>query len=359
MTHIAFSAGAFLVCSYALLLTSLFAVAWWRGMAWRRRKKAADAVRPAMSEALVLYLAGSNETGELRRLARTHRQDLTEAVVAFQNTVGGATRDRLCNLALDLALVHDWCEETRSRDPIRRRTAFSRLAFACAYEPCYRVAGDLLAVGLGDQDREVRLAACRALLRVGERPNVEKVFEFAVSHSLLVRILLAEDLRRHAILLCERAIPNALRSADPRRTLSTLEMLVAWERAMPLGDLDGLMLHRDREIRICALRLVSVTPSTAANRAAIIRLLAEEDLEVRTLAALAAGQLKIEEALIPLAVCVRRGPAELARTAADALAGILPRGLEVLHDLCLLADPAPAAAASAALDRAQAQGGVF
>ena len=359
MTRIAFSVGALLICSYALFLTSLFAAAWWRGLAWRRKKKAADAVRPAMSEALVFYLAGSNETAALRGFAVTHRQDLTEAVIAYQNTVGGDTRDRLCNLALDLALVHDWCEETRSRDPIRRRTAYARLAFACGYEPCYRVAGDLLALGLQDPDREVRLAACRALLQAGEMPNVEEVFEFAVSHSLLVRILLAEDLRRHAIPLCRRAIPKALQSPDPRRTLATLEMLVAWERAMPLGDLDGLLLHPDREIRICALRLVSVTPSTAANRAAILRLLVEEDTEVRTLAALAAGRLKIEEALPLLALCVRRGPAEPARAAADALAGIVPGGREALQDLSRGAEPASAGAAAEALARAQAQGDMF
>jgi hypothetical protein len=360
MTRIAFSAGAFLVGSYALLLTSLFAAALWRGLAWRRRKKAADAVRPAMSEALVLYLAGSNETAALRSFASTHRRDLTEAVVAFQNTVGGETRDRLCNLALDLGLVNDWCEETRSRDPIRRRTAFARLAFACAYEPCHRVAGDLLALGLRDEDREVRLAACRALLQAGEMPNVEKVFEFAVSHSLLVRILLAEDLRRYAIPLCRRAIPKALKSPDPRRTLATLEMVAAWERAMPLGDLDELLLHRDREIRVCALRLASITPTTGPNRAAILRLLAEEeDTEVRTGAALAAARLKIEEALPLLARCVRLGPAELARTAADALAGMVPKGREVLQDLSRGAEPATAAAASEALARAQAQGDIF
>jgi hypothetical protein len=359
MTRVAFSAAAFLVGSYALLLTSLFAAALWRDLAWRRLKRVSDAVRPAISEALVLYLAGSNETATLRGFARTHRKDFTEAVVAFQNTVGGDTRDRLCNLALDLALVHDWCDETRSRDPIRRRTAFARLAFACAYEPCYRVAGDLLTMGLQDRDREVRLAACRALLQSGDTPNVEKVFEFAVSHSLLVRILLADDLRRYAIVLCERAIPEALRSRDARRTLSTLEMLAAWERAMPLGDLDALLLHPDREIRICALRLALVAPATAANRSAIVSLLAEEDLEVCIGAALAAGRFKIAEALPLLARCVRRGPAELARTAADALAGIVSTGPEVLRDLSRSAEPAAASAASGALARARAEGDLF
>jgi hypothetical protein len=359
MTHIAFSAAAFLVGFYALFLTGLFAFALWRGLAWGRRKKAAEAVRPAMSEALVVYLAGSNERATLRGFSHTHRQGLTEAVVSFQNTVGGDTRDRLCELALDLALVHDWCDETRSRDPIRRRTAFARLAFACSYEPCRRVAGDLLAMGLKDQDREVRLAASRALLQAGAPEDVDKVFEFAASHNLLVRILLAEDLRRHAIQLCERAIPEALRSCDPQRTLATLEMLVSWERAMPLGDLDALLLHDDREIRICALRLASVTPSTARNREAIVRLLVSEDLEVCTLAALTAGRLRIVEALPLLARSVRRGPAELARTAADALAGIVPKGREVLEELSRSAEAATAGAASEALARAVAQGDEF
>jgi hypothetical protein len=356
MTRLAFSAAAFLVGAYAVFLSCLFAAAWWRGLAWRRRKRAADAARPAMHEALVLYLAGSNETAALLRFARTHRQDLTEAVVAFQNTVSGDTLYRLCELALDLALVHDWCEETRSRDPIRRRTAFARLAFACAYEPCYRVAGDLLALGLEDQDREVCLAACRALLRTGDLANVERVFEFAASHHLLMRILLADDLRRYAIPLCQRAIPEALRSPDLRRVLSTLEMLVAWERAIPLADLDEWLLHPNREIRLCALRLAPVTPATASNRAAILRSLVEEDLEVCTGAALAAGRLQLGEALPLLARCMRRGPAELARTAGDALAGIAPGGPEVLRELSRSPEPATASAASEALARAQARG---
>jgi hypothetical protein len=312
-----------------------------------------------MSNALVLYLAGSNETAELRRLARTHRREFTEAVVAFRNTVSGDTRDRLCNLALDLALVHDWCEETRSRDPIRRRTAYARLSFACAYEPCYRVAGELLTLGLRDQDREVRLAACRALLQAGDMPNVEKVFEFAASHNLLVRILLADDLRRYAIPLCSRAIPEALRSPDPQRALATLEMLVAWERAMPLGDLDKLLLHPNREIRLCALRLAAVTPVTEANRAAIVRLLIEEDTEVCIGAAFTAGRLRIEEALPRLARCVRSSPVELALAAAEALARMVPKGREVLRELSLSAEPAAASAAAEALARAEAKGDIF
>lgn len=168
---------------------------------------------------------------------------------------------------------------------------------------------------------------------------MEQVFEFAVSQNLLVRILLTDDLRRYALPLCEHAIPEALRSADPPRVLATLEMLVAWERAMPLGDLDELLLHRDREIRICALRLASVTPATASNREAIVRSLVEEDLDVCTGAAFAAGRLQLAEALPLLARCVRRGPAELAQTAADALAGIAPDGREVLRELSRSPEP--------------------
>ena len=63
--------------------------------------------------------------------------------------------------------------------------------------------------------------------------------------------------------------------------------------------------------------------------------------------------------MTPLAVCVRRGQAELARTAADALAGMVPGGWEILQDLSRGAEPAAASAASEALTRAEAQGDMF
>ena len=155
--------------------------------------------------------------------------------------MGGSARDRLCDLALEFSLVHDWCHDAGSKDQLVRRKAYARLSFVCAYEPCRRVAGDLLLQALEDGDPEVRLPAARALVQSGTIDELGQVFRLAVSQSLLIRILLAEDLRRHATELCERAVPEVLAGDKPKQAVAALQILVAWERALPLPDLHKLL----------------------------------------------------------------------------------------------------------------------
>jgi HEAT repeat protein len=348
MSLLAFVAVAALVGACGACTLALFTAAMIRAFRSRRGDRAAEAALPRIQDALVLFLAGGNDVAALGGFAKSQRPELTEAILGFRNTVSGATRDRLCDLALDLGLVRDWCEGTSSRDPIRRRAAFARLSFACANESCRRVAGELLARGLEDTDREVRLAAARALIQTGARAELERVFEFAISQPLLVRILLADHLRRHAMALCERAIPEALRGPDAR-VRATLEMVVSWERAIPVGDLASLLMHRERSIRLLALRLATASSVTAANRAAIVQSLADEDVEICAEAAVCAGRLKLEESVTLLARCLRRGPAELARNAAEALAAMPPAGLLVLEEMSAGPDAATVAAALSAL----------
>ncbi len=266
--------------------------------------------------------------------------------------------DRLCDLSLRLGLLNDWVAEARSRDPIRRRAAYVRLAFVSGYEPCRRVIGELLFQALNDADPEVWLCACRAMIQSGSREQVEAVFKLAVGRSALVRILLTEPLRRHAAQLCERAVPEALRSEDSKRVLAALDILVAWERAIPIEDLRGLLEHRSRDIRIQSLRLAPLVPLVPENRAAIVRALVDKDPEVSTAAALSAGRLQIAEALPLLARMLRLAPAELARTAAAALADMPPRGWETLEELSVSDNPVTAAAALGALGRARRKVGL-
>ena len=61
---------------------------------------------------------------------------------------------------------------------VRRRGAFANLAFAFAYEPCRRVAGDLLVEALNDTDEEVRLSACRGLVLAGDDAEIEDLFSW-------------------------------------------------------------------------------------------------------------------------------------------------------------------------------------
>jgi hypothetical protein len=228
-----------------------------------------------LHNALVDFLSGSSDETIFRGYTKTHREDLGKELLKFQPTVNGSARDRLCELALKLELVNDWCDRLASRDVVHRRTALSHLAFVCAYEPCRRVAGDLLPRALKDPDEEVRLLASRALLQAGDAKEIERVFELAISPNLLTRIVLTEDLRRHAGELCREVVPAVQRSKDPRRIRALLEVLVGWERAIPLQNLCEFLNHGDRDIRILALQLAPLVPLALEDRLAIIRALDE------------------------------------------------------------------------------------
>jgi hypothetical protein len=335
----------------------MYALLWWRVSRRRQRGVGSKTFTPQIRDALVDYLAGSNDQTRIREFAKTRRAEFVDSLLEFHGTVGGSARDRLCDLALELTLVHDWCNDASSHDRLTRRVAYTRLSFVCAYEPCRRVAGDLLSQALQDSDPEVRLPAARALVQSGTIAELGQVFRLAVSQSLLIRILLAEDLRRHATGLCERTIPEILASGNQREIVAALQILVAWERALPLPDLHQLLESNQREIRLEALRLAKLVPLTAENRSALLRFLREGDEEENTLAALTAGRLRLQEALPALARCLRTGTSELAGIAASALAEMPPKGWQTLQQIAG-GDDSAAMIAAAALDRGRRKAGV-
>jgi hypothetical protein len=358
MTSIAFSVAGILLGIYALLLFGLFLIALVRGFRWRRQSEASAALVPEIREALVDYLSGSNDVTRLQSYVRNSRREIAEAMLSFQGTVGGNALDRLCELALTLTLVHDWVQEAHSWDVVRRRSAYARLAFVSISEACRHVAGDLLLQGLEDHDPEVRLWAGRSVVQSGSPKEIEAVFELAISQSLLMRILLTEALRRHAIRLCKHVVPEALRSSDSKRVLAVLDILVAWERAISIDNLRELLEHREKDVRLQALRLAPLVPLVPETRIAIVNALADKDAEVSMAAVLSAGRLQIAEALPALARMLRLAPAELARTAADALAEMPPRGWQALEEFSTSSNPVTAAAAAGALVRARQKAGL-
>ena len=66
---------------------------------------------PHIRDALVDYLSGSNDQAAIREFVRHYRRDVGDAILDFHGTVGGSARDRLCDLALEFSLVHDWCQD--------------------------------------------------------------------------------------------------------------------------------------------------------------------------------------------------------------------------------------------------------
>jgi hypothetical protein len=152
-------------------------------------------------------------------------------------------------------------------------------------------------------------------------------------------------------------MPALLTSGDAEVVRGTLGILVAWERAVPIETLGPLLVSKDREIRSLALRLAPLASPDAGSREAILLAIRESDLELRNLAIIAAGRLKMREAITSLVVWLKRGNIELARQAALALAAMPPEGVAALE--AAAADPSSIAgmAAGEALRPGAAVGG--
>lgn len=335
-------AAALLEFCYGALLLFLLARALARGAAFRRRALVSKTARPIIRDALIEYLAGSNNLVELRKLSKAHRRDLVDGMLEVHSAVSGAPRERLWDLGLELGLVQDWCADTRSRDRALRCLAFERLALASWFEPCRRIAGDLQLRGIKDPDVEVRFAAARGLAYSDDPNQVQGIFELAVSQNSLGRVLLTEVLRPHAVALSESVVADALRSSDETRVISALEIALAWERAVPLMDLHRLVAGGNSEIRQLALRLLPMVPSSPENDSVVIHALSDKLRSTALEAVVAAGRLRVEGAIPGLTHFLKWGDPELSRAAADALANIPPRGWEILQEFgALSAAPAP------------------
>ena len=138
-----------------------FDIALLRSLRRRRREQANAKIAPEIRRVLVDYLSGADKLQDLRRFFNQDAPTLADVMFSFRGAVGGGARERLCELALELGLVRDWCAEARSPAIVRKREAFERLAFVCAYEPCRRLAGDLMLAALEEPDDDVRISPAR------------------------------------------------------------------------------------------------------------------------------------------------------------------------------------------------------
>ena len=337
---------------YALWVAGMFGVSLARAAKSRTRKRREAEIEPQIRQLLIENIAGSDNVEQIRKLVGPDHAAAGRVLTEFEGKVAGAARDRLCEAAIGLGLVQGWVQDTRSRDPMERRRAFKGLAFVTSFEPCRRLSGEIPLLALDDADREVRVAAARAVLHSEVPEQFERVFAMAMENNLLSRIRLTEELRRRALALCEGAIPRELNGKDPERTLVALQLLVAWERALPFEDLHRLLEHRDARIRASALGLAPLLPPSADHEAAILDSLRDAaQPEVFRAAAGAAARMKLANAIPLLARGMRLGSAEQMRAAAAALAELPPMGLSALSDLASSENEATAAAAAEALER--------
>jgi hypothetical protein len=337
----------------ALWIGAMFVLSLFRANQVRNRKRRDADIEPKIRQLLIENIAGSNNVDQIRSLAGSNRATLGRVLTEFEGKVAGAARDRVCDAAMGLGLVQGWIQGTRSRDLMDRRRAFKGLAFVTSFEPCRRLCGDIPLLALNDPDREVRLAAARAVLQSGIPKQFERVFEMSMENNLLSRIRLTEELRRQSLSLCQGAIPRALAGSNPERTLVALQLLVAWERSLPFEDLRRLLGHSDPRIRASALALAPLLPPSPDNESAIFASLRDDDPEVFCAAARAAARMRLVNAVPFLARGLRTGTAEQMRAAAAALAELPPAGLDALNAMTGIENESTMDAATEALERFQ------
>ena len=200
-----------------------------------KRRAIAAATRSTIQDALGACLCGDPDLVHLRALAAAHPGEMRDSLLALQTVVGGRC-EGVCELALSLGYVQQWCDSARSGNATARRRAFSNIAAMAHYAPVRGLIGDLAEQGLTDPDEEIRVAAARILVQSEDPEQVARLFESALSLAPRIRLLIARGLRRHAIQLCHSAIPRVLSTADKRRVIIALKMLASWECGLPLDD---------------------------------------------------------------------------------------------------------------------------
>jgi hypothetical protein len=253
-----------------------------------KRQAAKPDITPEIIDALSVYLGGNRDSSRLRELVKAYPEEVQDTILRYQTIVSGR-REEICELAILLGYVQRWCYGMHSTKIAERRKAFACVSAVAHYEPVRRLIGSIPLGAFHDPDELIRLEAARILLSTGEPTDVVRVFEGALKDTLAFRQAIARDLGRHALPLCETAVPHAIGKAHPAEAL---KLLVSWQRALPLANVQLLAEHPDPEARAEVMRLLPFLPSTAENRAALQLGLSDPDDRVKAAAAAASARLK-------------------------------------------------------------------
>lgn len=304
-----------------------------------------DQIRPAIRDrVMALALEGETWSSDVPGHGAA-RQALETSIEHALISVKPPGRDRIARFAVQEGFADEWVKAYSSDSTRERKRAISLLGLISP------VAGDtILSLALKDQHAAVRLEACRALLASGDQLAVDTVFRSVLTESLLVRALLAADLRRHAAFLLVHTVPSVLEQASSVDVARCFEMLIAWRRALPSFDIHPwLWQDADRSLRPL---LFGLLPYVAADRSIepyLLSALESADLEIQCAAAQAAGRLKLERLMPTLLLNLGRSK-QLALASARALAQMGEAGERHLEKVAAGGDKNAAAVAMEALE---------
>jgi len=287
----------------------------------RRRLK----YEPLINEALALEVVTGGQIEMLKRLARECAPVMSDCICAELSCITGSAHRHISEVACELGMLELWRRQLRSRRSPQRCQAVRLLA---TLEPS--MARSLLVAAIGDDDERVRIEAGRALVRWGERDEIEAVLKFATSQPLLLRALVAEDLRP-VMTICEPYLSELLCSDDIGVITGALDIIEAWQKTLSIAGFGTLLNHPAAAVRVRALRLAPYIHGADGSERAVIRALCDDKYEVRAAAAYAAGRMGLRNAIPYLHALVQTGDDRVALAAARALSRLGDHGTATLE----------------------------
>jgi HEAT repeat protein len=189
---------------------------------------------------------------------------------------------------------------------------------------------------LSDPDPLVSAAACRALLGLGGVPDTARLFRLAIEGPLLLRAMVAGDLRRHSLALSSSGLPELAAHTEPQ-ILAGLGIVGAWEKSLHVPQVASLTLHPSIEVRAAAIRSLGFVQASVDTESLILAALEDPAPEIRLAAVFACSQRGLRSSIDSLARQLRGTDEACTRAACDTLANLGNEGRNILEN-CVL-DP--------------------
>jgi HEAT repeat protein len=309
----------------------------------RRRESIEERARrtqPVIRQYVASHLAGADHTAELLSLCKRHRDQVEICVAEALTALGGYGKQRIVALAGSLRLPDVWKARLSSRDTLRRKEAVEFLGFLgrsdlhSVFERC-----------LSDPDLLVRAAACRALLDLPNPPDTARLFRLAIEGPLLLRTMVAGELRKHALDLSRKGLPEVGAETEQPSIIAGLGVMESWQRALHVPEVASLAVHPSAEVRAAAIRSLAFVETGGDIESLTLAALEDGSPEVRLAAMRTCSERRLLPAIPSLERQLHGDNQACALAACDALAALGEEGRAILEG-CIL-DPNRALAAKA------------
>ncbi|MBL8151873.1 MAG: HEAT repeat domain-containing protein, partial [Blastocatellia bacterium] len=286
-----------------------------------------EKLSPYINTEISDYIVGACSCEKLASFYNRYPRQFEEILTSSLLSVSGIALVRLSQLASDIGLVADLEHMYQSKNVQLRRKAVTMLGLLKANKSEH-----IFLKALSDVDQNVRFSTAKAILNSGHIESLDKVFKLALDSSLIVRAILSEELKKHALLLSENIIPEILQSKEIKQIITTLEIIESWQKLLPIPNFIKLLEHHDLTVRSKAIQVIHYNLISEDVEPAILKALQSEDVQIKISAARAAGHLGIAGAKTLLLECLEKGDLVLALAASYALIEIDPQNIRELQN---------------------------